>query len=89
MNVTVSISNLLEDIEEVMQKHGVPEELHAMQLTRVLTEMLAVNNNESPVIFSERSLGVDSYESCKSRINPEFDYPPLEDLPRESVCSRK
>jgi len=47
MNVTVSISCLAEDIKEVMQKHGVPEEFHAMQLMRVLAAMESPTDKNS------------------------------------------
>lgn len=39
-NTTVFIPCLTKDIKEIMIKHGVPEEFHALQLTRVLSELL-------------------------------------------------
>lgn len=41
MAVTVFIPCLTDDVKEVLRKHGVPEEFHALQLTRVLLELLA------------------------------------------------
>jgi hypothetical protein len=40
MHITIFMPCLIEDIKEVMKKHGVPQEFHVLQLTRALTEML-------------------------------------------------